>query len=119
DTRSEAIEAALAFLGEPQGESELARTWLGLRFEAARRHGLVDGQAWESLLVEDLARRRAARDGARLDEALFGLEIASGWSPSPDGLMPSILRAVEAEATVGEICRSLEKSFGAYDPSRP
>ncbi|MCK6481739.1 MAG: methylmalonyl-CoA mutase family protein, partial [Planctomycetes bacterium] len=78
----------------------------------------VDGSVRDAL-VEDLARRRAARDGARLDEALFGLEIASGWSPSPDGLMPSILRAVEAEATVGEICRSLEKSFGAYDPSRP
>ncbi|MCY3000537.1 MAG: hypothetical protein NTV21_01830, partial [Planctomycetota bacterium] len=42
-TRSEAIEAALGFLAEPQGESEFARLWLALRFEGARRHGLVDG----------------------------------------------------------------------------
>ena len=58
EARHDAIEAALGFLAEPQRESEFARLWLGLRFEAARRHGLVDGQAWESLLVEDLSRNQ-------------------------------------------------------------
>jgi len=68
-------------------------------------------------LVEDLRRRREGRDARRLDEALFGLEIAAGWGGG--GLMPAILKAVEAEATVGEICASLEKSLGAFDPARP
>jgi len=78
-------------------------------------------EAARDAIVEDLGRRRAARHAGRLDEALFALELASGWGggPSGPGLMPAILRAVEAEATVGEICRSLEKAFGTYDPSRP
>jgi methylmalonyl-CoA mutase N-terminal domain/subunit len=92
------------------------------------RHRLEDERAPEVLkvdegardrLVEDLARRRAARDARKVDEALFGLEMEAGWSAGPAGLMPAILKAVEAEATVGEICRSLEKAFGTYDPARP
>lgn len=51
-----AAAAALAFLRTPPEESEVARSYLELRFQAARWCGLVDGQAWESLLVEDLAR---------------------------------------------------------------
>jgi methylmalonyl-CoA mutase N-terminal domain/subunit len=70
-------------------------------------------------IVEDLRRRREARDAKKLDEALFALELEAGWGSGPRGMMPSILKAVEAEATVGEICRSLEKSFGTFDPSRP
>ena len=78
----------------------------------------VEESAREAI-VAGLAARKAARDPRLLDEALFGLVIASGWSPAPEGLMPSILKAVEAEATVGEICGALEKSFGTFDPSRP
>jgi len=69
-------------------------------------------------LAADLASRRAARDAKRVEESLFALELAAGWSAG-DGIMPAILRCVEAEATVGEICRSLEKVYGAYDPARP
>ena len=80
----------------------------------------VDDRARKQL-VADLERLRSERSTARLDEALFGLEIEAGWASGSGGpgLMPAILRAVEAEATVGEICRSLEKAFGAFDPSRP
>jgi methylmalonyl-CoA mutase N-terminal domain/subunit len=80
----------------------------------------VDDRARKDLL-EDLEERRASRSAARLDEALFGLELEAGWDRGSGGpgLMPAILRAVEAEATVGEICRSLEKAFGAFDPARP
>lgn len=49
---------ALAFLDQPPRESEAARAYFDLRFEAARRHGLVDGQAWESLLLDDLAKNQ-------------------------------------------------------------
>jgi methylmalonyl-CoA mutase N-terminal domain/subunit len=70
-------------------------------------------------VVADLRERRAAREAAKVDEALFGLELGAGWGAGPGGLMPAILRAVEAEATVGEICRSLEKALGTHDPARP
>jgi methylmalonyl-CoA mutase N-terminal domain/subunit len=78
----------------------------------------VDDRARDALLA-DLAARKAARDARRLDEALFGLELECGWGSGSAGVMPAVLRAVEAEATVGEICRSLEKALGAYDPARP
>jgi HEAT repeat protein len=113
DTRSEAIEAALAFLGEPQGESELARTWLGLRFEAARRHGLVDGQAWESLLVEDLARNqkflnrvvyRCAANLKRPGIKDHYLEIALAGAP------PERLRGVVA-AIPEELCKLVDNGL--------
>jgi methylmalonyl-CoA mutase N-terminal domain/subunit len=87
--------------------------------DARRPETLRVSDAARDVLVEDLRRRREARDVKRLDEALFGLELEAGWGPGPKGLVPAILRAVEAEATVGEICRSLEKSFGTFDPSRP
>lgn len=47
---------ALGFSLTPAVESPVARRYLELRFEAARRFGLVDGQAWETLLVSDLSR---------------------------------------------------------------
>jgi len=80
-----------------------------LRIDPAAQRGIVD----------DLRRRREARDAKRLDDALFALELEAGWGSGPAGLMPAVLKAVEAEATVGEICRSLEKCFGTFDPSRP
>jgi len=80
-----------------------------LRTDPAAQQGIVD----------DLRRRREARDPKKLDETLFALELEAGWGSGPNGLMPAILKAVEAEATVGEICRSLEKCFGTFDPSRP
>lgn len=114
-TRSEAIEAALAFLAEPQGESELARAWLALRFEAARRHGLVDGQAWESLLVEDLARnqkflnRVVYRCAANLRKPGIKdhyLEIALAGAP------PERLRGVVA-AIPEELCQLVDNGLFA------
>jgi len=75
-------------------------------------------EAARDAVAADLAARRAARDGKALDEALFALELAAGWG-SGGGVMPAILRCVEVEATVGEICRSLEKVYGAHDPTRP
>ncbi len=86
---------------------------------AAKPRLLRVAESARDALVDDLKRRREKRDGKVLDEALFGLELEAGWGSTGRGLMPAILRAVEAEATVGEICRSLEKSFGTFDPARP
>jgi methylmalonyl-CoA mutase N-terminal domain/subunit len=63
--------------------------------------------------AEELADWRAQRDGAACRAALDALqEAASGTG----NLMPLILGAVEAGATVGEICSHLERVFGKHSP---
>jgi methylmalonyl-CoA mutase, N-terminal domain len=61
-----------------------------------------------------LAELRAGRDQARVNAVLAALaEVAAG-----DGdLMPPILAAVDADATLGEICGALRGVFGEYRPS--
>jgi len=63
--------------------------------------------------VERLARVRAQRDGAAVSATLRRLgEAARGT----ENLMPSILEAVRAYATLGEICGELRKVWGEYRP---
>ena len=61
--------------------------------------------------LERLAALRNERDSAAAEATLANLrETASG-----DGnLMPSILEAVKAYATLGEICGELREVFGEY-----
>jgi methylmalonyl-CoA mutase N-terminal domain/subunit len=65
---------------------------------------------------EQLARlrgHRERRDQATVTAALDGLRGAA----RDDGvLMPSILDAVRADATLGEICGTLRDVFGEYQP---
>lgn len=93
--------AALALRASPPVESELARSYLDLRFEAARGHGLVDGQAWESLLLEDLASNqkflsrvvyRTAAELTRPGIADHFLEVALAGAP-PERLR-GVVRAI-------------------------
>ncbi len=71
-----------------------------------------DPAAREEVLA-DLAAVRARRDAARVSGALRALEEAARGRAN---LMPPILAAVEAYATVGEICAVLERVFGKYRP---
>jgi methylmalonyl-CoA mutase N-terminal domain/subunit len=59
-----------------------------------------------------LDRVKRARDGARLVRALDRLSTAAG---SNENLMPPILDAVRAYATVGEMCDALRKVWGEYE----
>ena len=60
-----------------------------------------------------LARVRAERDGAAVERVLVRLgDMARGT----DNLLPPILEAVRAYATIGEICDVLRKAFGTYRP---
>ncbi len=78
----------------------------GLDVEVAK----VD-PALEAQQVAKLAALRARRDNAAVDTALAALkEAASG----PENLMPLILDAVNAYATVGEICGVLRGAWGEY-----
>jgi methylmalonyl-CoA mutase N-terminal domain/subunit len=60
-----------------------------------------------------LAAHRAHRDAASVDTALGAVRSAA---MSSDSLMPRILDAVRAEATLGEICGELRTVFGEYHP---
>jgi methylmalonyl-CoA mutase N-terminal domain/subunit len=63
--------------------------------------------------VRRLAAHRAHRDGASVDAALGAVRDAA---TSDDSLMPRIVDAVRAEATIGEICGALRTVFGEYHP---
>jgi methylmalonyl-CoA mutase N-terminal domain/subunit len=69
-------------------------------------------QAREEVLA-NLARVRAARDPNRVAGALRALEETARGRAN---LLPAILAAVEAQATIGEICAHLERVFGRYRP---
>ena len=64
--------------------------------------------------VERLRRLRARRDGPRTTAALAEITRAAR---SNDNLMPPVLEAVKAYATVGEISDALRDAFGEYRES--
>ena len=59
-----------------------------------------------------LARLRQERDGKAAEAALEGLRVAAEGA---DNLMPPILEAVRAYATLGEMCDVLRGVFGTYE----
>jgi methylmalonyl-CoA mutase N-terminal domain/subunit len=73
------------------------------------------GPEVEAGQVERLRRTRAERDGARHARALAALVAAAR---SNANLMPAILEAVLAYASVGEICDALKTVFGSYREGR-
>jgi methylmalonyl-CoA mutase, N-terminal domain len=63
-----------------------------------------------------LRARRAARDNATVDAALTAMIEAAN---SGENMIPSMLAAARAEATLGEICNALRDLWGAYrEPAR-
>jgi methylmalonyl-CoA mutase, N-terminal domain len=65
----------------------------------------------ERVQDRELAARRQARDQAAVDAAL-GAMIAA--ARSGDNMMPAMLDAARAEATLGEICGALRDEWGTY-----
>ena len=64
-------------------------------------------------VLATLRRVRAERDPTRVDGTLRALEEAARGRGN---LLPPISSAVEAYATIGEICARLERVFGRYKP---
>jgi methylmalonyl-CoA mutase N-terminal domain/subunit len=62
---------------------------------------------------ERLLALRDSRDNEKTSIALANLESAAR---TDDNLMPWILKAVELDATIGEICNVLRGVFGEYQP---
>lgn len=65
--------------------------------------------------IDRLAKARAERDGAAVNSALSAL---GAGARSDTNLMPLIIDAVEARASVGEICDCLREVFGEYQDSK-
>ncbi|UCE62455.1 MAG: methylmalonyl-CoA mutase family protein [Phycisphaerales bacterium] len=64
--------------------------------------------------IDRLGKARSERDGAAVTRALDALETGARGE---DNLMPLIVDAVQAYASVGEICDRLRKVFGEYEES--
>jgi methylmalonyl-CoA mutase N-terminal domain/subunit len=62
-------------------------------------------------VLRSLEAARASREAKRVRSALEALEKAARGK---ENLMPPVLAAVEAYASVGEICARLERVFGRY-----
>ncbi|MGI8702043.1 MAG: acyl-CoA mutase large subunit family protein [Nocardioidaceae bacterium] len=66
--------------------------------------------------VSDLAERRVQRDKATVDAALEAMVAVARTS---ENMIPAMLAAVRAEATLGEICGVLKAEWGEYrEPAR-
>jgi methylmalonyl-CoA mutase N-terminal domain/subunit len=61
--------------------------------------------------VKELTRRRTARDSSAVDATLAALVAASR---TEENLVPPMLAAARAEATLGEICDALRAEWGSY-----
>jgi methylmalonyl-CoA mutase N-terminal domain/subunit len=70
--------------------------------------------AFERTQRERLAALRARRDNAKVEAALARVEATARGT---DNLLPAILDAVRAYATVGEISDAMRKVFGQYRPT--
>jgi methylmalonyl-CoA mutase N-terminal domain/subunit len=68
--------------------------------------------AVEARQIERLQELRRSRDEARWQRALDGLQKAA---TAKENLMPPLIEAVKAYATVGEICAALKEVFGEYE----
>ena len=65
----------------------------------------------ERAQVRDLARRRGERDQQAVDAALAAMIGAAG---SGANMIPPMIDAAMAEATLGEICGALREEWGSY-----
>ena len=67
----------------------------------------------EQAQVERVEAVRAERDDAEVEAALAAIQTAAAGD---ENLMPRLVRAAKARATVGEICDALRDEFGEYRP---
>jgi len=68
-------------------------------------------ESLERKQVERLRALREKRDKGVWNSAMLGIEDAARQG---DNLMPSIIKAVESNCTVGEISDAMRKIFGEY-----
>jgi methylmalonyl-CoA mutase N-terminal domain/subunit len=70
----------------------------------------------EKVQVAELTDRKSGRDQAAVDAAVARMVEVSRTS---ENMIPAMLDAVRAEATMGEICNALKAEWGIYrEPAR-
>ncbi|MBV9855279.1 MAG: methylmalonyl-CoA mutase [Streptosporangiaceae bacterium] len=108
----EIADAAFAYQQKlEKGEKKIVGVNSHLQTVAAPVEILRVSPEVERSQVALLARRRAGRDGAAVDAALAAMiEAARNGS----NMVPPMLDAARAEATLGEICGALRAEWGAY-----
>ncbi len=74
----------------------------------------IDEGAGERQLAR-LQALRAARDSTRVQQTLAAMKTAAAGT---ENLMPPILDAVRAYATLGEMCDALREVWGEYEETR-
>jgi methylmalonyl-CoA mutase N-terminal domain/subunit len=74
---------------------------------------LTVGAALEAAQIERLATLRAARSAGDVERALDALRAGAQGTAN---LLPLMRTALEARATVGEVCGVLREVFGIYRP---
>jgi methylmalonyl-CoA mutase N-terminal domain/subunit len=76
-----------------------------------------DYSALEKAQVQSVKAVRKKRDTSEVNRALAALRAASGASSTDNHLVPLIIDAVRARATVGEISGAFAESWGYFRPS--
>ena len=114
--QKEIAEAAMVYQRQIDREEKVI---VGMnRYQADQETMIPLLQISDELEVEkrqELAELRANRDNARVEKALAELRQAAEGT---DNLLPFILEAVRAYATLGEMCDTLRGVFGEYtDPA--
>ncbi len=109
-------EIALSAMRQQQEIEENRRIVVGVNdFEEGNDDSAIDilkiTDAPEKQQHERLARLRASRDPARVEAALNALRTAAQQN---ENVIPPMLEAVRAYATLFEIRRAMEDVFGAY-----
>jgi methylmalonyl-CoA mutase N-terminal domain/subunit len=75
-----------------------------------------DYSALEREQVESVKKVRKKRNATAIDRALTALRAASAPNSTNARLMPLIVDAIRARATVGEIAETLAANWGFYQP---
>ena len=91
------------------------------RFADGETPPVIPAPDYSKLEAEQVARVRALKHGRHTPSVASGLEAISAAAARMDAnessLMPSIITAVRARATVGEISDALERVWGRYRPT--
>ncbi|MDP2959369.1 MAG: methylmalonyl-CoA mutase family protein [Longimicrobiales bacterium] len=95
------------------GQHPLVGVNVNVEEEGPLRIGLPDYSALERVQKERLAARKRGRDGGAVRGALERIRETARGSGN---LMPPIIDAVKAGATLGEISDALRSEWGVYDP---
>ncbi|TCD02416.1 acyl-CoA mutase large subunit family protein [Pedobacter psychroterrae] len=92
-----------------------SRTIVGVNKFTQEQEGVIEAFAIDesirSIQTEKLNQLKAVRDGAAVEKALTNLVAAA---KGKENLMPLIIIAVEAYATLGEVADALRSVFGEY-----